>query len=138
MRQQPRSRPYPMSHQHHANATSNTPNRQGPCYKCGGAHYLRNCPNATPEERERIYRQHGGQMRTRRSNNRNHRNRIPVNKEDLHFKPPEPEELVKLIQLLDHQLPQEHKELMQYKEQLPMQQSELHLIHLLHGLQPMQ
>ena len=63
---------------------------------------------------------------------------IPVNKEDLHSKPPEPEELVKPIQLLDHQLPQEHKKLMQHKEQLPMQQLELHLIHLPHGLQPMQ
>ena len=73
MTQQERSRPCPMSSQHQANAISNTPTIQGPCYKCGGSHYLRNCPNDTPEERDRIYRQYGVQMRSRTSHISNHR-----------------------------------------------------------------
>ena len=69
------SRPYPMSTQHEAHSTTNPRRGSSACFKCGGPHLLRNCPHATPEERDRLYRQHGLQRNNYSNNNRNQFNR---------------------------------------------------------------
>ena len=130
---EPNVHQYPTSYQHHANAASNPHQRQGPCYKCGGSHYLRNGPNATPEERERLYNMKNKWDQEEIVTETTGLEAV-ANKEGQPFKltPTEQEEMVKLIQLLGHQHHQEHKQ-MQCIEHLLIHQSELDPLFHPHG-----